>query len=321
MSTSLTLLTPNTNNTTAEAMEAKAKPAMEFVKSNKGRKPNGRGPYQKKQPQRGMGVAQLERLRKMTETRTPTTTTQFPSEPIGNTSNVPVLHGVANYGVPMMMNGGGSGGLWGWGTDTAGFVMQRIVGIGGFGGLNGQVLVGSAPGNVQVGCGGAGVAEASKWKSSTPKLQHSKPDRCDVCFKKKRRNGENAKFNRGFNQFGQVLPIKRADFLGYNLGNTQNINEEMINGFSTRAASSASTYAGQMNNINETVDAVAIHRKGKSIGTGSFLMEYEFFPGESSRSTSSKKWELPAEASVAMGGEASYADASNCVDLSLKLSY
>ena len=183
MATSLTLSTPNTNNPTEKALEDEAKPAMEFVKSNKGRKPTGKGPYQKKQPQRGMGVEKLERLRiqerwkKMTEI-TATSTTQFPTDPIG-TSNVPVLHGVGNYGVPMMINGG-SGGLWSWG-DTAGLVMQRVVGNGGFGGLNGQCLVG-APGNVQVACG-VGVMEASKELSSIPKLQHCKPDRCDVCFK------------------------------------------------------------------------------------------------------------------------------------------
>ncbi|XP_021288713.1 protein SPOROCYTELESS [Herrania umbratica] len=323
MATSLTLLTPNANNPTAKALEDEARPAVEFVKSNKGRKPTGKGPYQKKQPQRGMGVAQLERLRlqekwkKMTEATTTTITTpttQLPSDPIG-TATVPVLHAVANYGVPMMINGG-NGGLLGWG-DTAGLVMQRVVGNGGFGGLNGQVLVG-APGSVQVACG-AGVVEASKELSSMPKLQHCKPDRCDVCFKKKRCNGDNVRFNGGFNQFGQILPSKGDHFLGWNQDNNQNINEE-INGFSARAARSAAAYAGQMN-INETVEVVAIHRKGSSTGTGSVLMEYEFFPGKSSRSTSSKEWELPAEASVAVGGEASYANASNCVDLSLKLSY
>ncbi|XWS27937.1 hypothetical protein CRYUN_Cryun25bG0023300 [Craigia yunnanensis] len=318
MATSLTLLTPIIDKPTAKASEDEAKPAMEFVKSNKGRKPTGKGPHQKKQPQRGMGVEKLERLRiqkrwkKITET---TVTTQFPTDPIG-TSNVPVLHGVANYGVPMMINSG-SGGLWGWG-DTSSLMMQRVVGNGGFGGLNGQVLVG-APGNVQVACSD-GVVEASKELSSKPKLQHYKPDRCDVCFKKKRCNGENVRFNGGFNQLGLVLPKKGADFLGRNLENNQNINEEM-NGFSATAERSAFAYAGHMNNINETVDVTAIHRKGNSIGTGSVLMEYEFFPGKSSKSTSSKEWKLPAEASVGVGGEASYANASNSVDLSLKLSY
>ncbi|XVF04064.1 hypothetical protein REPUB_Repub05bG0049000 [Reevesia pubescens] len=327
MATSLTLSTPNTNNSTAKAAmeDNEAKPAIEIVKSNKGRKPSGKGPNQKKQPQRGMGVEKLERLRiqerwkKITETTaaTATTTTQFPTHPMG-TSNVPVVHGVTNYGVPMMINGG-NGGLWGWGGDrTAGFVMQRVAGNGGFGGLNGQVFLGSSvPDNVQVG----GFVEASKELSSMPKLQqHCKPDRCDVCFKKKHCNGENVRFNGGFNQFGQVFPIKGADYLGWNLENNQNISEDQMNGFNARAARSASAYTGHMN-INETVDVVAIHRKGNSIGTGSVLMEYEFFPGKSSRNTSSKEWELPAEASVAVGDEASYANASNSVDLSLKLSY
>ncbi|MBA0848504.1 hypothetical protein Goshw_003144 [Gossypium schwendimanii] len=325
MATSLTLLTPNTDNPTTKPMEDEAKPAMEFVKSNKGRKPSGKGPYQKKQPQRGMGVAQLERLRKMSETRTTTTINQFGCEAVG-ASNVPVLHGVANYGVPPMMINGGSGGLWGWGADTDGLIMQRVVGNGGFGGFNSQVLVGN-PGNVQVGCAAASVVEASKELSSMPKFQHCKPEHCDLCFKKKRCNMENGKFNGGlFNQFGQAFPNKGTDFHGWNLENNQNTNEEMMKGFSARAARSAYAYAatGQMN-INETVDVVAIHRKGNSFGTGSYVMEYEFFPGKNGRNTASKEWEFPEEASssaITVGGEASYANnAPNCVDLSLKLSY
>ncbi|XVF70424.1 hypothetical protein PTKIN_Ptkin11bG0160600 [Pterospermum kingtungense] len=335
MATSLTLFTPNDNNPTEKpSLDDEAKPAMDLVKSNKGRKPTGKGPNQKKQPGRGMGVEKLERLRiqerwkKITETSAATTTTHFATDPNIGTSNVPVLHGLTNYGVPMMINGGSTGGLWGWG-DTAGLMMQRVVGNGGFcGGLNGQVLLG-APANVQVACGAAAVVEASKELSSMPKLQHCKPDRCDVCFKKKRCNGENVSFNGGrLNQFGQVLPPKATDFPEWNLENSQNINEEM-KGFSARAARSAFAHGGYMKNTNETVDVVAIHRKGNSMGTGSVLMEYEFFPEKSSSSssrssTSSKEWKLAAsEASVGvMGDEASHhANASNCVDLSLKLSY
>ncbi|XP_039030530.1 tRNA (guanine(37)-N1)-methyltransferase 1-like, partial [Hibiscus syriacus] len=74
---------------------------LEFVKSNKGRKPNGKAPHPKKQPQRGMGVAQLEHLRKMNETRTITAITQFPCESRGGgaAGNVPLFHGIVSYGV------------------------------------------------------------------------------------------------------------------------------------------------------------------------------------------------------------------------------
>ena len=58
------------------------------------------------------------------------------------------------------------------------------------------------------------------------------------------------RFKGGFNQLGQVLPKKGADFLGRNLENNQNINEE-TNEFSARAAKSASAYADHMNNMNE----------------------------------------------------------------------
>ncbi|GMJ10239.1 NOZZLE, SPOROCYTELESS [Hibiscus trionum] len=287
-------------------MEDEAKPAMEFVKSNKGRKPNGKAPHTKKQPQRGMGVAQLEHLRKMSETVG------------GGAGNVPVLHGVVRYGVPMVINGGS-----GSGSETGGLMMQRVVGNGGFSGFNGQVLVGN-PGNLQLGCG---VVEACKELSSMPKFQHCMPDRCDACFKKKRYSGETGKLNGGiFNQFGQTFPRNEADFHGWNLENNQNYTNEEMNGFSARVSRSAYAYAaattgGQMNNSNETVDVLAIHKKGNSFGTGSYVMEYEFFPGKNGRNTASKEWESPQEGSLSQGGEASHANASGCVDLSLKLSY
>ncbi|OMP04615.1 hypothetical protein COLO4_09500 [Corchorus olitorius] len=202
--------------------------------------------------------------------------------------------GVANYGAvnPMMINGG-NGALWGWScsTDsTAGLLIPRVnVGNGGFGGFNGG-------------------------------------------FQKMRYKGENVNFDGGFKKFGQVLPIKGSiDVHGFNLEKNQNIKEEMNNGFTPtpKAArtAAAAAYAGQNQiNINETVEVSAIHRKGNTMGTGSVVMEYEFFPGKSSRSTSSKEWErLPAQTSVAVLGddhEASYyANPSNGVDLSLKLSY
>lgn len=74
---------------------------------------------------------------------------------------------------------------------------------------------------------------------------------------------------------------------------------------------------------------VAVHdRRGSncSRGSGSVLMEYEFFPEKSG--TSSEGHEFPTEASVAVGSEASnylpstaYISTSSSVDLSLKLSY
>ncbi|GMJ05187.1 NOZZLE, SPOROCYTELESS [Hibiscus trionum] len=318
MATSLTLSTPHTDIPTTKPIEDEAKPAMEFVKSsNKGRKPNGKAPHPKKQPQRGMGVAQLEHLRKMSETRTPTTITHFPCGTIGGGAgggggNIPVLHGVANYGVPMVINGG-NGGFWGWGGETDGLMMQRVVGNGGFGGFNGQVLVGN-PGNLQV-----GVVEASKELSSMPKFQHCNPDPCDSsCFKKKRCNGV-------LNKFVQIFPREEVDFHGWNLENNQNYTNEEMNGFSARAARSAYAYTattgGQMKNTNDTVDVLAIHKKGNSVGTGSYVMEYEFFPGKNGRNTASKEWELSQQGSFSLGAEASHANASNCVDLSLKLSY
>ncbi|OMO80466.1 Plant transcription factor NOZZLE [Corchorus capsularis] len=305
MATPFTLLSPNTNNPASRSLEddEAAKAGMEFVKSSKGKKASGKGQKQKKPPQRGMGVAQLERLRIQERWKKMTgTTVQFPPDPVkvkGKTSNiVPVLQGVgvANYAAavnPMMINGG-NGGLWGWGcsTDsTAGLVnIPRVnVGNGGFGGFNGG-------------------------------------------FQKMRYKGENVNFDGGFNKFGQVLPIKGStEYVhGFNLENNQNIIKEEMNnnGFTPTpkvVRTAAAAYAGQNQiDINEAVEVSVIHRKGNTMGNGSVVMEYELFPGKSSRSTSSKEWErLPAQASVAVGDdhEASYVNPSNGVDLSLKLSY
>ncbi|GAV74444.1 NOZZLE domain-containing protein [Cephalotus follicularis] len=219
--------------------------------NNRGRKP---GKVKKKQPQRGMGVAQLERLRlqerwkKMTEISDPLQYQPLPG-PIAS---------AGNYNGSMV---GGSGLV---GFDQA-LVIQRM-GNGGFGGGSGQVMMDpnwiGASHDLRIRVG-TSVLGTSKELSSMPKnmMQQCVSERCDVCFK--------------------------------------------------------------------GVEAVAIHRKGNSSMGGSMLVEYEFFPGKSGRGTSNEELiKLPREASVAVGGEASYitttaysANPSNSVDLSLKLSY
>ncbi|KAH7544235.1 hypothetical protein ACOSQ2_030956 [Xanthoceras sorbifolium] len=305
------------------------------------RKSNRRGSSaaQKKKPQRGMGVAQLERLR-LQQTQFQYhhySNNHFPfPEPI---PSVPVMHGAGHHCVPSVAAGGG--GLM---AVDQGLLYQRHGNGGGFGGGGGG---GCGSGHVlmdpyRVGCS-LSVAETSKELTSIPKLQQQQqwavvPPRCDFCFKKKRFNGDNIGFNGGKGKYAELSSVSSN---GYDIPELKQENNINFNGgiksFGARAATSA-FYAGH-HTLNEGVEVVAVHRNGNSSkGRNNVLMEYEFFPaaGKGGRSTSSKELGLPAdaeaEASVAVvGSEASYfttcaynnnnAKASNSVDLSLKLSY
>ncbi|KAF2285916.1 hypothetical protein GH714_008943 [Hevea brasiliensis] len=308
---------------------------------NRGSKPSKGPPARKKQPQRGMGVAQLERLR-CQEMKT-TGTNQLEScnlQPANSLlpdliNSVPIQYGSVSYGVPMF-----SGGRFL--AFDQGLLVKQIEN-GGIAELNGspglgQFLVnpyvfGAPDMRVRVGTTAA-VFETSKELSSMPKMmQHYEHTPSDVCVKKKRFNGENIGYHNGRREkFAEISAINGSDFLGLNLENQIDLNDQM-GGFSARAARSA---FDANHNLSEGVELVAIHRKGNTTG-GTVFMEYEFFPGEKSgkSSTCSKEMEFPAEASVAVveGGEASCVTtsdysgsssasnaASNSVDLSLKLS-
>lgn len=163
-----------------EAAAAAAASGVNIVKSGRGRKPSNKANAQKKQkktPQRGMGVAQLERLRQQ-EMPPPTPSIQnghlqshmpFP-EPI---PSVPVLHGAGHYGMPSVVVGNGLLGP---------LEESRVLHSGG-GGRSGQVLMSK---NL-VGLG------TSKELSSMPKNMHvhhhQQPwgvlpqQHCDICLK------------------------------------------------------------------------------------------------------------------------------------------
>nr|XP_023929272.1 uncharacterized protein LOC112040621 [Quercus suber] len=268
----------------------------------RGRKPS-KGPTQKKQPQRGLGVEKLERLRiqerwkKMTE---------FPSLP----DPQPPLHCQTHVSgsVPVQYRapappssvvngscacGAGNGGA-GFGGTFGMLMSNQVV-------LNPYAGIGVPDPRVFV--------ETSRELSSMPKLQ-SVPHNCDLCLKKKRFNGGNIGFDGGRDQNSEISPISGSGFHGSNLENIPNFTSNF----------------GATRNLDQGVEVVAIHRKGNSMG-GSVFMEYEFFPGKSGRGTSSKGLELPREVSVAVGGEPSYPTTtaycatSSSVDLSLKLSY
>ncbi|KAK4852444.1 hypothetical protein QYF36_024206 [Acer negundo] len=344
------------------ALDLETKPDRDLGSKEKAKKANKRGSSsstQKKKPQRGMGVAQLERLRlqegfkKMTEMPPPppppplyqyyssNNQRHFPlPEPI---PSVPVMYAAGHYGVPSVAS---AGGFMMMGLDQ-GLVYQRL----GNGGASDHFSM--DPYRVSGGSF-SGTVETSKELSSIPKLQQQPPqqwavvpERCDCFSKKKRFNGDNrigsingGKDKYADDQFSQAVNngYDHHQIPGVVLKQENNFNGGLIkSAFGARAARSA-LYAGH-HNINEGLEVVALHRNGKSSMGKNVVAEYEFFPagkGSRSRSTSSKELGLQteAEASVAVGGgEASYFTtsaynnnnnlraASNSIDLSLKLSY
>ncbi|XP_031280055.1 protein SPOROCYTELESS [Pistacia vera] len=296
----------------------------EATKSCRGRKHAGNkaGTSQKKKPQRGMGVAQLESLRmqeitlkKMAE-MPPLDLHRLQHQhyysphhmplmkPI---PSVPVLHGATNYGVSVL---GGVGGGSLLGLDQTAVMIQSAG--------NGS---GSGQHNPDFTASQLSFVETSNELSSIPKIQPQwalASERCDICSKKKRFHGQNGGFN-GMNT---------SDIHGSHQQNNINFNGG-LNAFGARAARSA-LYASHDLNQQQGVEVKTIHKNGSSRDRN-VLMEYEFFPGKDAKSTSSKEMELmPTEASVSVvGGEASCFTAtvygvnasSNSVDLSLKLSY
>ncbi|KAL7216898.1 hypothetical protein ACSBR1_028758 [Camellia fascicularis] len=270
-------------------------------------KSNDLGQKKKKQPQRGMGVAQLEleRLRlqeKWKKMNHPNPLqslnlhnhnyyllpTSFPdADPI----SAPTVNGLGGLNQALLLPSFGNGGSF-----------SGHVGGSGVGVFSDQFLANP------YGIGSSGnVAETSKELTSMPNIKcHS--GRCGQCHKKMRLNGGNL----------------GCSFLGFNLGNNQNIDRQ------NQDFSSSSGI-----NVDQDVEVLAVHRKGNPWGGGVFV-EYEFFPkGKGGRGTSSNEFDTgfgSTEASVAeCGDQSSYYvsttttstgfDSSNSIDLSLKLSY
>ncbi|KAA8523815.1 hypothetical protein F0562_010238 [Nyssa sinensis] len=302
-----------------------------------GRKKSKSNELKKKQPQRGMGVAQLERLRlqerckKLTEINPLHSLNLhqphfFPSSLAGPTpACVPVQF--AKYSTYGPMNGVGRSGLY----PAPLLQNQRFVN-GGFHGLCDSSGIGrvstaqfqvdpSGVGALSPGFRDGNAIETSGELSSMPNMgcysEHS-----GVCHKNNRINGGNFGCKGVRDMHTELSPIHGCILLGFNLGNNQKTDGESQDG-STRALSHAG-YAGY--NVDQEVEVVAVHRK-RSSGGGSVLMEYEFFPGKGGRSSSSEEY-------LKMGSEASDGEAYSCVttattgvnasnsiDLSLKLSY
>ncbi|KAL3508602.1 hypothetical protein ACH5RR_028003 [Cinchona calisaya] len=274
----------------------------------------------KKQPQRGMGVAQLERLRLEERWKKITEINQIssspPPPPISSSSSLP------NYAVvPVHLT-----------KKFGGFPLN----------LNHHHHQPQPPaamlfqGNLYGADHVRSITETSKELSSTPNviIKSFSSDHCSVCNRKKRIvSGENLVFNGSVKDMNEEMPsiITSSDFVGFNIGqNYSGKNQD----FGKKATFHARTTYSVGNDIDQGVEVVAVHRKGASSssssgdGSGDVLMEYEFFPsGKGSSEPSSS-----VNAAVMYGGDASCAttttghgcvavDASNSIDLSLRLSY
>ncbi|CAJ1957063.1 unnamed protein product [Sphenostylis stenocarpa] len=293
---------------------------------SRSRRTNGKGP--KKPPQRGLGVAQLERLRiqeswkKMSEGSSgvlPVTTLHDHHQqqqhfqchpPAFANGGIPLRCGApsANLGFQFqcpqqqVINGNNTiGGGW--------IVHNRVVGNGSYG--SGPPLLVGTP------------LETSKELSSIPNL-HSQPECFDFCLKKTRFNDDNEKGSNVRRERTLEIWPNDHDFLGFMPQSSVPSLVGETSDFHNKLARHESACATP---IDECVEVVAVHRRGNS-ANGRVFMEYEFFPGKDGRSTTSKELELPTVRSVAVGGAeassitaAAYGDsASNYIDLSLKLS-
>ncbi|TQD77144.1 hypothetical protein C1H46_037328 [Malus baccata] len=231
----------------------------------------------KKQPQRGLGVAQLERLRlqdwkKMTEIPQLQPRPQFldlPPLPHHHhhhqyqnpitlpdpLNSIPVQYGASGLNGPAVINGcGGSAATT---ADFYGLVGQRVGNGSGFGYVGGNNLVANLdPGPFGFGApdprlqSGA-VYETSRELSSMPKIQSLPSDCCDLCLKglqKKRfHSGSYMGFNDKSDKSAAVSPIK------------------------------SSLISSDWTLKLVGVEVRAVHRRGGST-CGGIFMEYEFFP-------------------------------------------
>uniref|UniRef100_A0A0R0GVC1 Uncharacterized protein n=1 Tax=Glycine max TaxID=3847 RepID=A0A0R0GVC1_SOYBN len=318
---------------------------------SRSRRSNGKGP--KKPPQRGLGVAQLERLRlqeswkKMSEGSSsgggvlqvplPTLHDHYhqqqqlfqchpPHPPVFAASGgVPVRHGAPSPPTPNL------------GFQYFQYPQQQQVMING---SNNSTIGGGwmlpnrvdSFGSVSPLLVGTPL-ETSKELSSIPNL-HSQHECFDFCLKKTRFNEYNEKgsSNARRERALEIGPNGNGhDFLGFMpqssapsfVGETRDFYNKLV----YHDAAAASAYTCSTPNLDECVEVVAVHRRGNS-GCGRVFMEYEFFPGKDGSGTTSKELELPSIGSVSVGGGeassitvAAYGDsASNYVDLSLRLS-
>ncbi|KAE9590662.1 putative transcription factor NOZZLE family [Lupinus albus] len=121
----------------------------------------------------------------------------------------------------------------------------------------------------------------------------------------------------------EICPnFNSPDFLGLvPQSATSNVVGETSDFYNKVARNNATSAYATSNNVDESVEIIAIHRKGNS----RVFMEYEFLKGKDGIDTTSKEVELATNIDVAEASTiiaAPYGNsASSYIDLSLKLSH
>ncbi|XP_075486564.1 uncharacterized protein LOC142526201 [Primulina tabacum] len=228
----------------------------------------------KKQPQRGMGVAQLERLRmqewkKMTQIITTNQALNFPVA----SSFVDPTHVNVSGPVPFPKLGGFGAPNIAVGKMGFNNPNERL-------GFNGQVGFGgfvSSDHHFQADLFEAKGSNNLDAISSNPNGVKSCAQLCIACQEKKKISGQN------LSCCGMKPDFSGCGFLGLNVGQTTYIKREN-QGLATKVRPEPNV-AYTVRNGQPGVEIVAVHNKGSSSSTTSsseagnaLVMEYEFFP-------------------------------------------
>ncbi|XP_010520887.1 PREDICTED: protein SPOROCYTELESS-like [Tarenaya hassleriana] len=307
---------------------------------SRGRKPGSKAAQnQKKIRQRGMGVAQLERLREQEEKKMadasstiPNPNTRFPIPDPVVIGSFPVLQGLPSYGGPTICpvvgpSGSGSG-------PVVPKINRSFTRFAGFccGTESGQIPVDPPP---VYSPETWGFIETSKELSSMPNPHvYNCSDRCEVCFKKKRYDGDGIRSNGGgICRYGMISPVNGHDTPVF--VQERNI---PISGYDHRNGYLARTVTappGPLNcsnpcsNYEGSMEMLGSYMRGnpRNGGPAPIIKEYEFFPGKH-ETFSGKHETFPGkygqraypkemEAPVVSVGDCS--TNTSAIDLSLKL--
>ncbi|KAK9085038.1 hypothetical protein Sjap_025449 [Stephania japonica] len=317
------------------------------VKQRGRSKSSGKVAAPKRPPQRGLGVAQLERLRlqerwkKMTEIHANHHQFQFqfpfpisahgggggppPVPPPSSSSPFPSVHdqylkftpAARNYGT--LMSDGGSGG--------GGGVYQPFAAVDRARNAAGEL---SSSQNIH----GSSVMFDRNSTNYTRGLSFHHGENLGFV------NGGNI---RGHNHQNTAASVESCDLLRLNLGQTSSTTSTIADGSSRGInlwRASASANYSSWPDAKEEVEVVAVHRRGNptTSGPGSVVMEYEFFPSRSTnysnkqchsyssiaeanhRSAEQSSMSTEFQPSISNTDSSAATNNTNLIDLSLRLS-